>query len=159
LAAGRQACGFWPAIVIRFLAMFIKGAAKGTTRMIIPTSRGLSRRALIRNGLLVGFGAAAGVAALPELTGTAQAVNTDVTIDIIITGAGGLYSFQPDWWYCLKCYGLYHSDNDTAGGVCPAGGKHQNNTSYTQYCIPHDGRALSENDLLVRGVQPGWRWC
>jgi hypothetical protein len=120
---------------------------------------GLSRRALIRNGLLVGLGATAVVAALPELTGTALASNIDADITVILEQTQYNYSCQVDWWYCIKCYGMYHSDNDTAGGVCPAGGEHQNNTNYTLYCIPHDGDAQGQTSPYVCGVQPGWRWC
>jgi hypothetical protein len=112
----------------------------------------------MRNGLLVGFGAVIAVASFSELSGTALAENSELpmTISNEIETLG--YMVQPDWWYCVNCYGLYHSDNDTAGGVCPAGGSHQNNTSYTNYCIPHSGDTLPE-DGVGAGVQVGWRWC
>jgi hypothetical protein len=125
-----------------------------------PLGDGLSRRALLRSSLLVGLGAAAAVAALPELAGTALASNADIVYAIVLDNGttGGEYLCQADWWYCVKCYGMYHSDNDTAGGVCPDGGTHQNNTDYTQYVIPHSGGSLSQTSP-AKGVQVGWRWC
>jgi hypothetical protein len=121
---------------------------------------GLSRRALIRNGLLVGLGAIAAVAALPELSGTALAENSDTSIIIYYNGTWTALPItcQPDWWYCVNCYGMYHSDNDTAGGVCPKdGGPHQNDTSYSNYCIPFGGENLPAE--IDQGLQAGWRWC
>lgn len=108
----------------------------------------------MRNGLLVGLGA---IAALPELAGTARAANADVRVAISV-GTGPTYSCQADWWYCVNCFGIYHSDDDTAGGVCPHGGNHQNDTSYFNYCIPHGG-SNEATDEYGNGVQLGWRWC
>ena len=115
----------------------------------------------MRNSLLVGIGAAVAVAALPELAGTALASNPDVVylIELDDGSNGGEYLCQSDWWYCVKCSVIYHSDNDAPGGVCPEGGTHQNDTSYTLYCIPHDGGSMSQTEAPVNGVQAGWRWC
>jgi hypothetical protein len=124
-----------------------------------PPPFGLSRRALMRNGLLVGLGATVAVTALPALAGTALAEHLDETVNIYPTEGNGsftAYPCQPDWWYCVRCFGIYHSDNDAAGGVCPAIGQHQNDTNYTNYCIPHDMGSISAS---TGGVQSGWRWC
>jgi hypothetical protein len=125
-----------------------------------PSPHSLSRRGLIRNGLLVGLGATAALGALPGLTGTARATDYPGQIAIYIEDHFSdleWYSCQEGWWYCLKCLGMYHSDNDTPGGVCPAGGQHQNDTNYDQYNIPHDGPSQSYG--AAGGVQVGWRWC
>lgn len=124
-----------------------------------PSSHDLSRRTLIRNGLLASFGVTVAIAALTRPTGTALAENLDETVSISLTDDDGYTSYicQPDWWYCVNCYGMYHSDNDAAGGVCPAGGQHQNDTSYTNYSIPYgDTSSISAGGC---GVQAGWRWC
>jgi len=112
----------------------------------------------MRNGLVTAIGAIVAVAALPEFTGSALAADPDNYMQIITTANFSNYHCQSNWWYCIKCSGSYHSGNNTAGGVCPAGGEHQNNTSYTKYCLPHDGAALP-TDSIGDGVQAGWRWC
>src|SRR5215472_14541101 len=81
---------------------------------------GLSRRALMRNGLVTAIGAIVAVAALPEFTGSALASDPDNYMQIITTANFSNYHCQSNWWYCIKCSGINHSGNNTAGGVCPA---------------------------------------
>ena len=125
-----------------------------------PSPTGLSRRALLRNGLLVGLGATAAVTALPELAGMALAENSNQYVTVYYNDEPTITNLsQPDWWYCVQCYGIFHSDDDTPNGVCPYnGGKHQNNTSYYNYCTQFGGSSEGP-DLGGSGVQSGWRWC
>jgi hypothetical protein len=119
-----------------------------------PSHSGLSRRSLIRGGLLIGLGATVAVAALPELSKPALAEGDNIGVYIL----GDIYACQPDWWYCVNCYGVYHSDTDSAGGVCPDGyGPHKNDLNYTDYCIPFGGP--SQTNVYGMGVQAGWYWC
>jgi hypothetical protein len=100
----------------------------------------LSRRRLLRNGLLTGLGAAAVGIASPVSTAKAQGWNV-----------------QQNWCWCGKCTGMFY-DGDATNGWCPAGGQHEsgnaNVDSYPYglyYNIP-----ISE---LGPKYQEYWNWC
>lgn len=97
---------------------------------------GASRRVFLRNGLLIGAGAAAvGITSLSR-AGTAQADVGPV---------------QWGWAWCSKCQGLYYAANRNAPMICPAGGTHGDAPSY-QYAVYYN----TEGSYYF---QTGWSWC
>jgi hypothetical protein len=102
------------------------------------TTRGLSRRALLRSGLVAGLGAAAVTVAVP---GVAQAAT---------------YNSQLGWGWCSKCQALFFlapaTDMNRSNGVCPAGGKHGQEASdiYWMYYA---------FDPIPNNFQNEWNWC
>jgi len=125
------------------------------------TTRGLSRRTLLRNGLVTGLGAAAATVAIPALTGVAEAVVLDSATP---PGGGSTVSFdaQPNWWWCVLCHALFASDsNGSANGVCPYGNANNgytrhssslNGVSSWQYNVPYGNPAHTN-------LQSQWNWC
>lgn len=100
-------------------------------------SKGLDRRALLRNGLFAGLGVAAVGIASSALARPAWASGLTV---------------QSDWYYCGKCQGLFHSD--AAGdpkGVCPADFGYHLSSGWT-YEVPYSNPSQSN-------LQAGWTWC
>jgi hypothetical protein len=118
-------------------------------------ARVLGRRALLRNGLLAGAGAAVASVALPGITGTAQA-------SIVEAGALGplglniAFSAQTQWWWCRNCSGLFYSASGAAAGSCPFNGYHDPSASW-MYETP----VLTYQDVGAEQeqAQPGWLWC
>jgi hypothetical protein len=105
------------------------------------TTRGLNRRTLLRNGLVVGLGMAAATIAVPAFAGVAQASSADI---------------QLGWGWCSKCQALFFlapaSQMDRSNGVCPAGGQHGEATSdiyYLEYGW----------DDPPSNVQTEWNYC
>lgn len=98
---------------------------------------GPSRRALLRNGLLVGGAAATGIAS-PVLTGVARADS---------------YTWQPHWTWCYDCQVLYYGHNQ-AQSVCPSGGTHVGyGTTSGNYELQMDYLPVTSNP------QQKWAWC
>ena len=105
------------------------------------TTHGLSRRTLLRNGMVVGLVAAAATVAVPALTGVAQATSAD-------------YQLGGGW--CSKCSAMFFlapaSDMSRSNGVCPAGGKHGQDNSDIYYM-------WYNWDPQPSNVQDGWCYC
>ena len=105
------------------------------------TTRGLSRRTLLRSGLVAGLGAAAATVAVPALTGVAQAATDNL---------------QFGWGWCSKCQALFFlapaTDMNRSNGVCPAGGMHGQDASDI-YVLDYDWDPLPDN------IQNEWNYC
>ena len=116
------------------------GAAKATG--------GLDRRALLRNGLMTGFGAVAIGVMSPGLIGKARAAtlrpNTVALASITVTGQSG-------WDFCDKCKGFYFG-TEQSSSVCPAGGTHGGPSAvYTAWML--------DSGTTTTGQQSGWDFC
>jgi hypothetical protein len=121
------------------------------------TTRGLGRRALLRNGLIAGLGAAAATVAVPALAGVAEAAAvTDHAVP-----PGGIYAVsfqaQQNWWWCVMCAALFASDSSgSPKGTCPAGySQHLSSitgSSSWEYEVPY-------NNAAHTNLQPNWNWC
>jgi hypothetical protein len=106
---------------------------------------GLGRRALIRNGLVLGAGVAMLGAGSVAMSGTARA-----------------FTIQDDWRWCIHCSGLWWAGTADNGlqptrlGNCPyegAGLPHTfSGTGGTNY-------TLESTDSPASDIQNGWRWC
>jgi hypothetical protein len=115
---------------------------------------GVSRRGLLRSGLLAGLGAAGLVAAVPALTGVARAdVEENVTID------GHPYTAQGQWNWCTLCSGLFWCPSALPTGVCPGNGSGKHTPGATEYWMLHGGANWNNPTTDPNGVQAGWRWC
>jgi hypothetical protein len=97
-----------------------------------------TRRSVLRQGLLLGAGAAAAAGGLIAATGSPAAA---------APAAGA----QDSWRYCSKCKGLFYNGQQVGNGVCPAGGGHDAGLS-GNYSLFHDYRP---DDVS----QSGWRYC
>jgi hypothetical protein len=125
--------------------------------------RGLSRRTLLRNGLVLGAGAAAASLAVPALTGVAVA-RADADLGAIQPGTGHIFRFttQTNWWWCSYCSELFWSDsNGDPNGACAGHlitGIEQgfvpthNSSGSGHYYMPHDSPPITD-------VQSQWSWC
>lgn len=117
------------------------------------TTRGLSRRTLLRNGLVTGLGVAIATAAVPAFTGVARAAS--VTDFGIQPGTGTTFEFsaQTNWWWCNKCSGLFwsNSSGSPAGDCAKDGNPHTSTGSWT-YDVPFGNPAIT-------GVQSQWSYC
>jgi hypothetical protein len=125
----------------------------------------LNRRAILRNGLLAGFGAAVVGIASPALTGSAQAariprsrtaplqpVSARTSSPRVNLGASEVtYLEQIDWAWCHKCRGLFYGPQQSSSW-CPAGGQHNDSGSYN-YGLLYDASGSQS------GVQENWSWC
>jgi len=103
----------------------------------------VSRRKLLRNGLLTGLGAAA-VGAAQVFTGKAQAAS------------GGM---QYNWNWCNKCTGLFYGPQYSSSW-CPAGGQHNgadnpNPDSSYDYILYYN----YPSSELGPDFQGDWNWC
>jgi hypothetical protein len=97
---------------------------------------GLSRRKLLRNGLLLGTAVAGGGLASGALANVAQASTG---------GPQGL------WAYCNACSGLFYYPNRGVSR-CPGGGSH--------YIVYSYNYGLTYNDTVNEtNPQSGWKWC
>lgn len=123
-------------------------------------NRGLSRRRLLRNGLVAGLGAAAAIVAVPALTGVAEASVTDFATSPV---NGATYSFtaQPNWWWCATCHALFASDaSGSPRGTCAGNpmfyGNHTSSLagigSSWEYEVPYGNTGIAS-------VQSKWNWC
>jgi hypothetical protein len=122
---------------------------------------GLSRRMLMRGGLLTGFGVAVAGVASPALTGVAQAATVtraprpaSRAVKSAVTPDLPSGQTQNGWAYCKNCAGLWYTGNHTTG-YCPyQGGGHIDNPSFA-YAMFYDvtGAGSPPNP------QPGWSWC
>lgn len=97
----------------------------------------LTRRRVLRNGVLTGLGAAAVAIASPAFTGKAQAQGV-----------------QSGWEWCNLCKGLFYGPQ-TATSVCPVGGTHIGWEPVQSY-----------DYFLNYNIAPGqqsfqydWNWC
>jgi hypothetical protein len=97
-----------------------------------------TRRSVLRQGLVLGAGAAAATGGLIAATGSPAAAAPPAGV-------------QDSWRYCSKCKGLYYNGQQAGNGVCPAGGGHDPGLS-GNYRLFHDFAA----DTLS---QSGWRYC
>jgi hypothetical protein len=112
-----------------------------TTKESLPSIT-VSRRKLLRNGLLAGLGAAALGIASPVLTGTARAQES--------------YP-QDNWNWCYKCKGMFYATNtDFPAGYCPAGGQHTGNNPYGS---PSYNYTIYYNASQGKLSQSSWNWC
>jgi hypothetical protein len=104
---------------------------------------GLSRRTLLRSGLLVGGATAAGIAT-PALTGVAQAYS---------------YSTQTWWTYCDNCLGLFYGPNQ-ASSYCPsAPGSPVPHVGYSTPPLSWDYLLFYDWSQPPASVQTGWNYC
>jgi hypothetical protein len=69
---------------------------------------------------------------------------------IIPTTAPAEAKIQSDWRWCEKCTGLFWTDNNPVGGVCPVGATHDRGPSSNYTLIIDDPTAAGQHD---------WRWC
>src|ERR1035438_1113284 len=102
----------------------------------------LGRRALLRNGLVVGVGVA--------VLGAGS---------VATSGAAWANAAQNNWRWCVHRDGLYWAGNADSGqtatplGICPyqsTGKPHTpGNTNYI----------VDSGDAVAEGIQNGWRWC
>jgi hypothetical protein len=118
-----------------------------------PT-RGLARRALLRNGLLAGAGMAVASVALPGITGVAQAA----MVEADALGPLGLdiaFTAQTQWWWCTQCSGLFWSNSGAPDGACPFNGYHQPGGTMYETPVVTDGDVEAEEEQ----AQHGWLWC
>jgi hypothetical protein len=119
------------------------------------TSRGFSRRTLLRGGLVAGLGAAAATVAVPALTGVAKAgVSTFATPP----GGGSSVTFntQLNWWWCSQCSSLFASDSSGSStgwclGATDYSDGHSSSGSW-EYEVPYGNPSIAD-------VQPKWNWC
>lgn len=108
-----------------------------------PAISRISRRSLLRGGLLAGAGVATVGAASAIFTGTAKA-GTDP---------------QAGWAYCVFCHNMWWTaGNPNAGGVClgnPYASVHASGASTYDYTINNNesGRTINTNP------QANWTWC
>jgi hypothetical protein len=107
--------------------------------------RDLSRRSILRRGLLLGTGAVAAGAGLVAVTGSAALAQQRT---MAAAAPGG----QDEWRYCSRCKGMYYNGQQAGNGVCPAGGAHNPNLSGNYFLLhdypPDPGKA-----------QNGWAYC
>jgi hypothetical protein len=125
------------------------------------TTRGIGRRALLRNGLLTGLGvtvagltiASPAHAATPgpssALSGTASA---RATARLARLTAAADPQIQDNWRWCGKCEGLFYGGHQSTSN-CPTGGTHDGSGSY-DYQLFYLDPPVSASD-----IQPNWRWC
>jgi hypothetical protein len=95
---------------------------------------GLSRRGLLRNGLLAGFGITVAAGASATLAGTAKAELA-----------------QGSWRWCGRCSALFYGPHQSSS-ICP-GADHHSFGSNWLYIVPYDEPAGTLNP------QPRWYWC
>ncbi len=120
--------------------------------------RGLTRRAVVRNGLMVGLGTAAVVAASAPLAGRARA---GASIPASLASPSTTAQTQENWYWCDVCQGMWYggykdSNGNIKGGVCPYGDG-----------VPHAGlnAYTTSNYYFYYGAvansnwQGNWWWC
>jgi hypothetical protein len=118
------------------------------------TSRGFSRRSLLRGGLVAGLGAAVATVAVPALTGVAKAGVSDFATP---PGGGSSVAFntQLNWWWCSQCSALFASDSSgSSTGWCLGSTNtvgHSSSGSW-EYEVPY-------GNVSIADVQPKWNWC
>jgi hypothetical protein len=108
---------------------------------------GLSRRMILRNGLLVGAGVVAAGTMSVAHAGSAKADTTP-------TQKAATTPTQGNWAWCSKCQGLYWVHTNSINNVCPYKddfGKHGQAKS-SEYWVYYD---TSGNTYY----QDGWAWC
>jgi len=102
---------------------------------------GISRRSVLRGGLLAGAGVATVGAMSVVLTGTANAAAPNP---------------QPGWGYCIYCRIMWWVKGQPNIG-CPGnlGGNHAVAAGYYNYELYNNISGLNNKS----NPQPGWRWC
>jgi len=106
--------------------------------------RGLGRRALLRNTLVVGAGAV-----------------TLGAISIPLSGAAYAGSYQNYWGWCTKCNEFFWATNEFENaGTCPVNNNDPHTLGGTAYTAMY-GFSTSGNpaDTSSAGQQAGWAWC
>jgi hypothetical protein len=104
---------------------------------------GISRRSVLRGGLLAGAGVATVGAASAVLTGTANAA------------ASG---WQLDWAFCVFCNALWWAKNPSPSDACPGSGKtgeHGLASGDYVYEVEYGVSGLNNSS----DPQPDWRFC
>lgn len=101
---------------------------------------GISRRGVLRGGLIVGAGMATVGAASAIFTGTAQAS-----------------SLQSDWAFCIYCSALWWHNTNSADTHCPGSptGYHQTGSGDYNYDVYNGISGLNGSS----NPQPNWRFC
>ena len=123
-----------------------------------PRDRGeLTRRTLLRNGLMTGVGTAVVGAGALSFGGRARADTPSSPISSAESSTAA--PLQLGWVYCNQCYGIFYTNN-ASWGVCPAGGDFgniphafANNYSSFDYGLYYDAASGQTN------WQPNWWWC
>jgi hypothetical protein len=99
-------------------------------------------------GLFFAAGISAGVC--PAGESHDRAGSADYHLAVNAAGlAGQSIPGQSGWRWCAKCQALHYT-RESAAGVCPAGGGHENAGS-AEYTL--------DVDVPEAAGQPGWRWC
>jgi hypothetical protein len=117
--------------------------------------QGLDRRALLRNGLLVGLGAAAVTVAAPNLAGIARA---SATVPVEAPNGNIMeFTVQPGWLWCKNCQGLFYPYGDPPYPWCVSGkdGIFHDAGSNWNYQVPF-GTPPSGGAAYLQG---GWEYC
>jgi hypothetical protein len=113
----------------------------------LPESYGLTRRAMLRKGVLAGLGAGAIVAASASLAGSAWAEASPALAD----SPDATAPEQWGWAYCHQCHGMWYPAN--GGDVCPYPndlGRHSSSPSYN-YGFYYNA--------VGTDWQEDWYWC
>jgi hypothetical protein len=112
--------------------------SEGTRSMATHGERrtidGITRRSVLRGGLLAGAGVAAVGGASWALTGVAEAASP-----------------QSGWSWCVNCSGMWFTYNNT-GGVCPNGIAPHNKVGSYIY-------EIYNNQSNIPNTQGNWAWC
>jgi hypothetical protein len=115
-------------------------------------SGGLSRRGLLRSGLIVGLGAAGLTAAS---AGVAHADDEQIGSAVTSNGTTVGFTNQLDWYYCKLCRNLYYGPHN---GLCVDGYSTHQPYSETNYGVP---ASAPLNTVSGAGslVQSPWAYC
>lgn len=113
--------------------------------------RGFTRRALMRNGLLVGLGTATVVAGSVSLAGNAMAADVPTSADTPDTPAPEQFK----WGWCNQCSGMFYTAYNL--GECPYDGDLSNHASTTDYTSSNYG--FYYNAVATSEWQGNWYWC
>lgn len=96
--------------------------------------RGISRRGVLRNGLLAGFG-----------------ITVATGVSAVVTGTARADAAQANWRWCSRCSGLFYGPNQSTS-VCPGAAHHEFGSNWN-YIVLYDEPAGTTNP------QPNWFWC
>jgi hypothetical protein len=106
-------------------------------------ANGISRRSLLRGGLLAGVGVATAGAASAAFTATATAAIPDP---------------QPGWAYCTACTNMtWYASGHTGSNLCAGNGNgpHLYRSGFYNYSIYNNEQGWTGST----NPQAGWNWC